>query len=210
MIAAPAHSPAQDAIIDALLRRVPMQGWTGSALRGALTDVGADPEDADLLFPGGAAELIEAFIDLTDRHMAEAAAADPAFAALRTTARVRALLVLRLEQNRPHRDAIRRALAVLARPRHAAVAARCLARSIDAIWHAAGDRAADFSWYTRRATLAAVWSATLLFWLRDGSEDDAATLAFLDRRLAGVGRIGVLRRRAGQACERLHPQRAAA
>ena len=70
---------------------------------------------------------------------------------------------------------------------------------MDAIWHAAGDRSADFSWYTKRAILAAVYSATVLYWLRDTSEDDAATLAFLDRRLAGVGRIGRLRRRADGA-----------
>ena len=83
-------------------------------------------------------------------------------------------------------------------------AAACTARTVDAIWHAAGDRSADFSWYTKRAILAAVYSATVLYWLRDTSEDDAATLAFLDRRLAGVGRIGRLRGRVeaalGRAC----------
>ncbi len=61
---------------------------------------------------------------------------------------------------------------------------------MDAIWHLAGDRSADWSWYTKRAILAGVYGATLLYWLRDDSEDDEATLAFLDRRLAGVGRIG--------------------
>ena len=48
-------------------------------------------------------------------------------------------------------------------------------------------------------------ASTLLYWLRDTSEDDAATLAFLDRRLAGVGRIGALRRRAEAAFTRLRP-----
>ncbi len=76
---------------------------------------------------------------------------------------------------------------------------------MDAIWHAAGDRAADFSWYTKRATLAGVYTATLLFWLRDTSEEDADTLAFLDRRLAGVGKIGAVRRRLERAAERLRP-----
>jgi ubiquinone biosynthesis protein COQ9 len=70
-----------------------------------------------------------------------------------------------------------------------------VARTTDAIWHAAGDRSADFSWYTKRAILAGVYGATLLRWLNDGSEDDADTLAFLDRRLAGVARIGRLRAR---------------
>ena len=37
------------------------------------------------------------------------------------------------------------------------------------------------------------------------TEDDAATLAFLDRRLAGVGRIGSVRRRAEAVVGRLRP-----
>jgi ubiquinone biosynthesis protein COQ9 len=209
MIAPPERSAERDTVIAALLPRVPMQGWTRAALRGALADLGADPLDAELLFPGGAAELVEAFLDWADRRM-EAAAAAADLAALRTPARVRSIVVLRLHELRPHREAVRRALAVLALPRHAGVAARALARTVDAIWHAAGDASADFSWYTKRATLAAVYGATLLYWLRDPTEDDAATLAFLDRRLAGVGRVGALRRRVERSCERLGPRRAAA
>lgn len=202
MIAPPERSAERDAVIAALLPRVPVHGWTRMALRGALRELGMEPEDADLLFPGGAAELVEAFIDLADRQMAETEA-ETGFATLRASQKVRALLAGRLARLRPHREAVRRALAVLAQPRHAAVAARCTARTVDAVWHAAGDRAADASWYTKRATLAAVYAATLLFWLRDVGEDDAATLAFLDRRLAGVARIGRLRRRVAERCDRL-------
>jgi ubiquinone biosynthesis protein COQ9 len=132
--------------------------------------------------------------------MAEAAASLPE---TKVSARVRAIIALRLEQNRPYKEAIRRALAVLALPGNATVAAGCTARTVDAIWYAAGDRTANFSWYTKRAILAAVYSATVLYWLRDTSEDDAATLAFLDRRLADVGRIGRLRGRVNGLLNRL-------
>ena len=57
------------------------------------------------------------------------------------------------------------------------------------MWYAAGDRATDFNFYTKRLTLAGVYSSTLLFWLDDASDDNAATWAFLDRRIAGVMRI---------------------
>ncbi len=191
---APERSPERDAATDALLLRVPGQGWTLEALRGALREGGGDPCDAELLFPAGAADMIEAFCDLADRRMEQAAAAE-GVAALRLSQRVRVLVALRLRQNEPHREAIRRALAILALPRHARLAARITARSADAIWHAAGDRSADMSWYSKRAILAAVYAATLLFWLRDDSEGSADTLAFLDRRLEGVGRIGKLRAR---------------
>lgn len=192
MIARVEQSPERDAALAAMLAHVPAQGWSVAALRAGLAELGEDPRDAELLFPGGAMEMVEAYLDLADRAMAPAAGE---LAGLRTGARVRALIAARLAWARPHKEAVRHALGLLALPRNTGLAARCAARSADAVWFAAGDTSADFSWYTKRATLAAVYAATLLYWLRDASEDDAATLAFLDRRLAGVGRIGALRRR---------------
>jgi ubiquinone biosynthesis protein COQ9 len=200
----PERSAERDAAIEAMLPHVPFDGWTRRSLRMGLADIGASPEDAEVLFPGGAPDMIEALCDWADRRM-EAGAASLDVAAMRTHERVRAVIVLRLEQNRPFREAIRRALALLALPGNARLAARCMARTVDAIWHTAGDRSADFSWYTKRAILAGVYAATVLYWLRDASDDDTATLDFLDRRLAGVGRIGSLRRRAEGTLGRLRP-----
>jgi ubiquinone biosynthesis protein COQ9 len=203
MVHAPERSPDRDAAIAAMLPNVPFDGWTWRALRMGLASIGVPADDAELLFPGGAADMIEAFCDWADRRMEEAAARD--VSAGRVHERVRAVIALRLAQNRPHKEAVRRALALLALPHNARLAAACTARTVDAIWHAAGDRSADFSWYTKRAILGAVYGVTLLYWLRDRSENDADTLAFLDRRLAGVGQIGSLRRRAESAFARLRP-----
>ncbi len=201
MTQAPERSPERDAAILALLPTIGFDGWTIAALRTA-----AGP-DADLLFPGGTSDMIEAYCDLGDRWM-EQGAAQADLADRRLPDRVRAIIALRFEQNRPYKDAVRRALAVLATPGHAVLAARCTARTVDAIWHAAGDTSADFSWYTKRAILSAVYGTTLLYWLRDDSEDDAKTLAFLDRRLAGVGRIGRVRRRVDAMMDRFRPRAA--
>src|SRR5882757_10199841 len=165
---------------------VPFDGWTMRALRSGLTDAGMPQDEATLLFPDGAADMIAVFCDLADRRMIDAAAS---LAETRLTGRVRAVIALRLTMNRPHKEAIRRAVSVLSLPGHARTAAAITARTVDAIWHAAGDRSADFSWYTKRAILTAIYAATLLFWLHDTSDDDAATRSFLDRRLRGVGRL---------------------
>ena len=58
-----------------------------------------------------------------------------------------------------------------------------------------GSPAEGFAYYSRRATLAGVLTATLLCWLGDQSENSAATWAFLDRRIEDVMRIGRLRSR---------------
>jgi ubiquinone biosynthesis protein COQ9 len=202
LFAPPERLPERDAAIEAMLPHVPFDGWTMRALRMGLADAGMPVDDAELLFPGGAADMVDTFCDLADRWMEQDAAT---LAETRLTARVRGVIALRFERNRPHREAIRRALAVLALPMNARVAAACSARTVDSIWYAAGDESADFSWYTKRAILTGVYGTTLLYWLRDGSEDGSDTLAFLDRRLAGVGRIGKLRGRLDSALARLRP-----
>lgn len=185
MIAPPERSAARDAAIEAMLPVAETSGWTREALRQA-----AGP-DAEILFPGGGAEMVEAYIDLADRRMEEAGRIMTEHGMFK---RVRALLEARFLQAAPHRNAVRRAAAILAQPGHALLAARCTARTVDAIWHAAGDTSADFSWYTKRAILAGVYSSTLLYWMAPGATH-AGTMAFLDRRLGDVGRITKLRAR---------------
>jgi ubiquinone biosynthesis protein COQ9 len=177
---------ARDQAILAALPAFGQLGWTEAALR---QGAGAN---ADLLFPGGPADMVEAYIALADRRMVAQAAPD--LPALGLAKRVRHLIATRLSQSAPEKPAIRRAMAVLARPGNTATALRCTANTVDTIWHAAGDTSADFSWYTKRAILAGVYTSTLVFWLGPAASEDA-TLDFLDRRLAGVAKLGRLRKR---------------
>ncbi len=193
MIRPPERLRERDAAIEAMLPNVPFEGWTTRALRAGLLTAGMPEDETTLLFPGGAVDMIAVFCDLADRQMVEAAAL---LTETKLTARVRAVIAMRLAMNRPHKEAIRRALSVLALPGNARAAAAITARTVDAIWYAAGDRSADFSWYTKRAILTAIYGATLLFWLHDVSEDDGDTRAFIDRRLSGVGRLTQARIRA--------------
>jgi ubiquinone biosynthesis protein COQ9 len=200
MIAPPERLPERDAAIDAMLPNVAFDGWTKRAVKAGATASGASADDVDLLFPLGTVDMIETFCDLADRRMEEAAATLPE---TRPSARLRAVIELRLEQNRPFKEAIRRALAILALPQNARAAAQVTARTVDTIWQTAGDRSANFAWYTKRAALTAIYTATLLYWLRDSSEDDAPTLAFLDRMLAAHARFRRLTGRAESLFARL-------
>ena len=202
MMQTPERSPERDAAIDAMLPNVPFDGWSWRALRRGLASIEVPEDDAELLFPGGIGDMLDLFCDLADRRMEEAATT---IAEGSLTRRVRAVLALRFAQNRDHKEAIRRAWAIMSLPGQARLAARCTARTVDAIWHVAGDEAADFSWYTKRATLTAIYGATLLYWLRDTSDDNSDTLAFLDRRLAGLGRMHRMRGRAGALMGRFRP-----
>ena len=60
----------------------------------------------------------------------------------------------------------------------------------DEIWYLAGDISMDSSWYTKRASLATVYSTTDLFMTTDKSPNFEATEEFLDRRLEDVRDVG--------------------
>jgi ubiquinone biosynthesis protein COQ9 len=198
MTAESKREAARQRLLAAALAHVVFDGWTRAALQAGAADAELDLADADRLFPGGPAEMVRAYSDWADADMAgRLAGAD--LDGLATGRRIAHAVRARIEALAPHREAARRAAGFLARPDNAPLAASCLYRTVDAMWRAAGDRSADFSFYTKRASLAAVYGATLLHWLDDESEDAAETWAFLDRRLADVMRLGRLRRR----CESL-------
>jgi len=177
----------KDRLILAVLPEVPFAGWTMAALAQAAESEGMDRTMAERAFPGGPVEAVLHFIDLADRRLAEDA--EEPLQELRLTARIRWLIRHRLESWSAHREAIRRAAVILSLPGNAARAARATWTTADLMWRLAGDRPVDFSYYTKRASLAAVYSATLLYWMSDESEHCLESWAFLDRRLANMGEI---------------------
>jgi ubiquinone biosynthesis protein COQ9 len=92
----------------------------------------------------------------------------------------------RLEVANPHREALRRALAILAQPQNLALALRLNWRAVDRMWRIAGDTATDFNHYSKRTILLGVYVSTVLVYLDDGSDDLSETRAFLDRRIDNV------------------------
>ena len=190
------------ALIEAVLPQVPFDGWSRPALRAAARHIGMPAEEALALFPNGGADLVANFSRWADLRMLdrlETMDLDP----LRLPERIALAITIRLEILAPWREAERRALSALALPSHTLLGLRLLYETVDGIWYAVGDRATDFTFYTKRATLAAVYAATLFYWLDDSSPDFGDTRAFLDRRLAGIASIGKARQRFGAALERL-------
>jgi ubiquinone biosynthesis protein COQ9 len=186
--------PEQAAALDSMLPLVPLYGWTSRALAETLKEAGLDVSEAAWRFPGGAPEMIEIFLGLSLTRAV--ARVTPEIAGeMRLGKRVRAVVDALLDELSSNKDATRRAAAWLILPRQAALSARLMVTLVDGIWHAAGDQSSDFSWYTKRGSLAAIMLPTLLFWLNDMDFDNATTLAFFDRRLDGLAAIGRARSR---------------
>ena len=80
-------------------------------------------------------------------------------------------------------------MALLALPHHAPDGARAVWHTADTIWTALGDTSRDFNWYSKRATLSAVYSSALLYWLGDDTPGASATREFIGRRIDNVMQI---------------------
>ena len=179
----------RDRLIDAAAPNVAFDGWSLRALREAAASVGAAPAEARWAFPDGARDMVDHYLDLADRRLADAL--DEAdLDDLRVRERVALGVKLKLEAAADQKEAVRLALAHLAAPGRSGAALRSLYRTVDLIWRAAGDRSTDYNFYTKRGLLAGVYVATLLFWLRDESESHAETWRFLDARIGDVLKVG--------------------
>lgn len=173
-------------LLTAALPHVPFDGWGEACFRAACADAGVDPGLARVVCPRGAVDLAVDYHRAGDRAMvARLQAAD--LGAMRFRERVAAAVRFRLEA--ADRDPVRRGAALFALPQHVAAGAGLVWGTADAIWRALGDNSTDVNWYTKRATLSAVYSATVLYWLGDDSEARQATWEFLDRRIEGVMRF---------------------
>lgn len=174
---------ALERLVEAALPHVAFEGWSPATLAEAIADSGLAPGLAHALVPRGGLDLALAYHRMGDARMGTALAARD-LSALRFRERVALAVRLRLEG--ADREVVRRGSTLLALPQNAALGAQAIWGTADAIWTALGDSAQDASWYTKRATLSAVYAATVLYWLGDDSEGHEASWAFLDRRIANV------------------------
>jgi ubiquinone biosynthesis protein COQ9 len=163
-------------------------GWSRAAVDSAAAQLGIDPVQARLAMPKTQAGMIDVYIQEVDRAL-EAYFTPKRVKNLKIREKIRALIWQRLEIMGPAREAVRRALAILAMPQNVPLALRIGWRTADLMWRIAGDTSTDFNHYTKRMTLGAVYGSTLLVWLDDESEGWSETAAFLDRRIDDVMKI---------------------
>ena len=176
---------AKAKVLKAASVHVPFDGWSNGVLEIAAQEATVDTGLAKQAFPRGGIDLALAFHLDGDVQLANLLAHED-LSALRFREKVSKALWLRLEIAAPHREAVRRGVTLFTLPQNAAEGAKAIWHTADVIWTALGDTSQDVNYYSKRATLSAVWSATVLYWLGDESPDYANTRAFIDRRIENV------------------------
>lgn len=176
----------KESLLNAALRHVPFEGWSESLLQRAGKDAGIEPEAMKRLFPGNIQDLLEYWMESAEIPMWEAANLPGSF-----RERMESAIWAGWMHLARRREAMQSAASWYAL--HPLTAARHLSKSVDSVWRAMGDHPSDFSFYTKRATLAAILSALMIYWMQDESDGWQDTRTFLRARLADTKHLGKLR-----------------
>ena len=179
-------------LVRACLMHIPFDGWSQRSLELAAEDSGFTSSDLSRMLPRGVNQALEIYANLADEDMISALNAKMMSGEnlpRGTTAKIKFLIIARLEQALPHKEVVRKTIKHLCNPRNFQLSQRILYKTIDRIWREAGDQSTDFNFYTKRGLLGATYSSTLLYFLSDDSGLIDNTSAFLDRRLREISFI---------------------
>jgi ubiquinone biosynthesis protein COQ9 len=177
----------KEQLLDAALMHVPFDGWSETTFQAAIADTGIDSTVARAVCPRGSVDLAVAYHKRGDVLMIDRMTAED-LSEMKYRDKIAAMVRFRLEAV-TDKEVVRRGTTLFALPQHASDGAKLVWGTCDAIWDALGDTSDDVNWYTKRATLSAVYSSTVLYWLGDTSDGHQATWEFLDRRIDNVMQI---------------------
>ncbi len=175
----------KDDILLATLSNVIFDGWTEGAIEAGAEEAGYDKAMAVRAFPYGVSDILAYLADYINRQMA-ARLEEMDLENMGIGHRLEAAMRIRLEIEGPHREAVRKAMSYYTMPKNAPQAVETVWKAVDEMWWCCGDEAVDINYYTKRASLATVYSATMLYWLNDESENFEETILFYRRRLQDV------------------------
>lgn len=179
-----------DRLLDAIVSHVPFDGWSPKAFEAAVRDADIALADALVVCPKGALDLAVAYHKRGDAQMV-AAMQTADLTEMRYSEKVAHAIWLRLQAGDV--EVVRRGSALFALPQNAGDGTALIWGTADAIWTALGDTSTDVNWYTKRATLSAVYGSVVLYWLGDDSADGQATRDFIARRIENVMQIEKLK-----------------
>ena len=188
----------REAVLARALPHAAFDGFTDQVLQKAGDETGVTKTDLARLFEDGPISLVEFYSTSTDAEMEKRLAATD-LKAMKIRERIATAVKTRLAILKPHKEAARRAASLLSLPMHAALGAKLVYRTVDAMWRAAGDTSTDFNFYTKRGILAGVYGSTAMRWFNDTSEDEKPTGEFLAARIDNVMQFEKFKSKAKEA-----------
>ena len=177
----------KDKIITTAIKHVVFDGWSEVTISKVCNELSLSRAMFGYLFPRGGVDLALAFHKSGDIEFKKTFInSNCASETLRLTERIESAIYNRLEIGFEKPEVLRRSLALFSNPLYIFDSARSIWSTADLIWNSVGDESDDLNWYSKRAILSSVYSASLLYGLDDESSHRGDTREFIQRSLKSV------------------------
>ena len=183
-----------NAMIDKALEHVPFDGWSDQMSKKVCLELKISEYEFRQVFPRGGVDMALAFHRRDDeRFVQEFMISEFNQTGLRVRDRIESAIINRLSIAVDNKESVRRSMSLFSTPLYFSEGTRALWATSDQIWVSIGDTSDDLNWYTKRLTLSSIYSAILIFWIEDESQNFCETRAFIKRRISDVMTIEKLK-----------------
>ena len=162
-------------ILENILKEVSFIGWNDQAIKNFSLKNAKTPDYYLIYFPNGIEEVIDYFINKQINDFIE-----EFDKSLLEGKKIREKIACILK------EIIKRTIDYYFYPTNLKIGLGNLWNISNYIWHLAGDRSLDFSYYTKRVILTKIILSIFLFWVSDYSIDNNQTYEFIDRQIDKV------------------------
>tara|TARA_B100000575_G_C22889295_1_gene517633 strand:- start:70 stop:699 length:630 start_codon:yes stop_codon:yes gene_type:complete len=153
-------------ILEDAKKYVVKDGWSKNLLKKLLSN-NVKSSDLTYYFPNGYIDLLELSLDELNKSL-EKKINKTNIINFPISKRIKKILLLRLEILNEEKRYFKKTFNHLVLPQNAKIMKKNLYKSVDNMWYLAGDNSTDFSFYTKRLTLAAIYTnALFIFYNKD-------------------------------------------
>lgn len=160
--------------------------WNESLLTDAEAKSGFAKGYYHIIFPGGLREIIDFFEQYQDQKMLKLLSDHETPAKI--SDKISLALRIRVKYCVPKEICLRNNN-YFTKPGNVLFASKIAFRSCDLIWRYAGDRSTDYNYYSKRSLLLNVYIRSLIFYMRDNSENNEATDQYIAKSLSDIVNI---------------------
>ena len=161
-------------------------GW-GSNIIKKLEQLKVNSEDLTLLFPNGKQSLINFSYEVLNSKVKSKI--NNNIINFGIGKRIKKILILRLEVMEKDKLFFKKTFFHLLLPQNSNIMKKNLYKSVDEIWNMAGDNSTDFSFYTKRITLAAIYINALVIFFNKNINKAETNLDINLKRISKIPEI---------------------
>ena len=177
-------------ILEDAKKYVVKDGWSKNLLKKLLSN-NVKSSDLTYYFPNGYIDLLELSLDELNKSL-EKKINKTNIINFPISKRIKKILLLRLEILNEEKRYFKKTFNHLVLPQNAKIMKKNLYKSVDNMWYLAGDNSTDFSFYTKRLTLAAIYTSALFIFF---SKDIEHATINIDKNLKRISNIPKLKER---------------